>query len=301
MLISFRRVLKSGWEKFVRDQSSTGAALTVMVVILFVISSLYILQGMSSFLITTLEENVDVSAYFKDTTSENEILQIRDALLDIEEVKEVEYVSKGEALERFLETHEGDEKILEPLRAIGSNPFLPSLNIKAHDVTQYENISDFLADESFASVIENVDFHERAPVIERLILLTTGIRTGILVVIIALSLITILVAFNTIRLTIYNSKEEIEIMRLVGASNWFIRGPFLIQGILVGVVASIIALGALFGITYVAGAQIELFTGFDITGYLSSQFLTILLLQLAVGIGLGVISSMIAIRRYLQV
>lgn len=301
MFISFQRVVKSGFEKFIRDRSSTGAALVVMAIVLFVVSSLYILQGMSLFLIDTLEDNVDVSAYFTEETLEDDIFQVREALLEIEEVESVEYVSKDEALRRFLETHKDDVAILEPLSALGSNPLRASLNIKAQEATQYELISEFLGDEAYSSFIETIDFHDRAPVIDRLLLLTGGIRTGVLAVIIGLSLIAMLIAFNTIRLTIYSSKDEIEVMRLVGASNWFIRGPFLVQGILVGVVATLVTLALLFALSYMTGTQIEEFTGFNIQAFLQAQFFVLLGLQLVVGIGLGVLSSSIAIGRYLKV
>lgn len=296
-----KRILKSGWEKFARDRSSTAAALVVMVVVLFVVSSLFVLRGVSSFLAATLEESVDVSAYFVDTATEEDISQVRQQLLGIEEVKAVDYVSKEEALKRFVETHQEDQIVLDSLEAVGGNPFLPALNIKAKDPSQYEKISEFLESAYFAPLIADVDYHDRAPVIERISIITSGIRASVLSVVILLALIAVLVAFNTIRLAIYNSKQEIEIMRLVGASNWFIRGPFLVQGILVGIAASILALILLFAASYFIAPELQSFTGFDLTDYIATEFPAILLLQFLVGIGLGVISSVIAIRAYLKV
>ena len=301
MLISFKRIFRSGFEKFSRDRSSTGAALVVMTVVLFAISSLAILQGMSAFLVERLQEGVDVSAYFRDSVSEEEIFKVRQQLLDLEEVKEVEYISKEEALRRFIETYRDKDAILAPLDALGRNPMLAHLNLKARNPAEYAQIADFLAGEAFASAIASIDFHDRAPVIERLFLITAGIRAGVVAISIALSAVAVLVAFNTIRLTIYNSKEEIEIMRLVGASSWFIRGPFLVQGALVGVAASALALLLLFILSLVVRAQFQSFTEFDIFSFLISQFFMLLLLCLAVGIGLGVFSSAIAARRYLRV
>ncbi|MEK7542348.1 MAG: FtsX-like permease family protein [Patescibacteria group bacterium] len=121
-----------------------------------------------------------------------------------------------------------------------------------------------------------------------------------MVIIIALSAIAVLVAFNTIRVTIYNSKEEIEIMRLVGASNWFIRGPFLVQGVLVGVAASLGTLVFLFVLSFFGGDQLRSFSGFDVFSFILAQLFWLLLLLLAVGIGLGVLSAAIAINRYLR-
>ena len=273
----------------------------VMTIALFVISSLFVLQGMSTFLVAKLQEGVDVSAYFQDAASEEEIFQVREQLLALDQVKEVEYVSKEEALRRFVEANKGNEAILAPLDAIGRNPLLAHLNLKARDPSEYVLVVEFLGEEKFASLIADIDFHDRKPVIERVSLITTGIQTGVLAVIVVLSVVACLVAFNTIRLTITNSKDEIEIMRLVGAGSWFIRGPFLVQGVLVGAAASLITLAFLFALSFFIGDQLRSFTGFDVSSFLAGQFFPLFLLQLACGIGLGVVSSTIAIRRYLKV
>jgi cell division transport system permease protein len=301
MPLIFKRIIHSGWEKFLRDRSSTGAALVVMTIALFVISSLYILHNMSSFIVEELENSVDVSAYFVDSAPEEDISLVREQLLEREDVQAVEYISKEEAFERFVEVHQGDRLLLEPLEAVGQNPFLPSVNIKAQNPGNFADIAEFLGTESFAALIETVDFYNREPVIEQISGVTNAIRIGAAAVIIVLSFIAVLVAFNTIRLTIYNSRKEIEIMRLVGASNMFIRGPFFVQGILVGVAASIITLILLLLASLLAGGRIETFTGFSISSFMLSNFFILLLLQLSVGIGLGLASSAIAIRKYLKV
>ena len=272
----------------------------VMTIVLFLVSCLFILQGMSAFIVAKLQEGVDVSAYFEDTVGEKEIFEVRQQLLASKEVAEVEYVSKEEALRRFIEVYQGNEAILAPLDALGRNPLRAHLNVKAYNPDEYAKIAEMLSKEEFASVIAEVDFHARAPVIETVNLIASGIRAGVLVIIIALSAIAVLVAFNTIRVTIYNSKEEIEIMRLVGASNWFIRGPFLVQGVLVGVAASLGTLVFLFVLSFFGGDQLRSFSGFDVFSFILAQLFWLLLLLLAVGIGLGVLSAAIAINRYLR-
>lgn len=301
MFTSFKRIFRSGSEKFVRDRSSTGASLVVMTIVLFVVGSLLILQGIGEFLVLKLQEGVDISAYIQDAAPEEEVSRIRSELLALDQVKEVEYVSKEEALLRFREAYQGEEAILDPLDAIGRNPLLAHFNIKTSDPASYPAVAEFLQGEALASVIADIDFHDREPVIERISLIVAGIRAGVLAVVVALSAIAVLVAFNTIRLTIYGSKEEIEVMRLVGASNWFIRGPFLVQGVLVGVASTGCALLLLFVLSFFASSELESFTGFDLSSFLISQIFLLLCLQLLVGIGLGILSSTIAIRRYLQV
>jgi cell division transport system permease protein len=301
MFIAFQRGLKSGWEKFVRDKSSSSAALFVMVIVLTVTTSLFLLQSITSFLITSLQESVDISAYLKDTATQEEMVSLKEQLEAIPEVKEVKYVSKEKALEDFVELHKQDEVILESLEIAGQNPLLASFSIKAFAVSQYPAISEFLQNTPLASIISDVDYFDRAPVIGRLSVLTTGIQSAVFLMTLFAAFIAVLVAFNTIRLTIYSSRDEIEIMRLVGASNWFIRGPFIIQGMIVGVLATLITTLLFFPLTLFVGLKLQTFTpGFELFSYFADNLLFIVFLQLAVGIGIGVVSSLIAIRKYLK-
>ncbi len=299
---AFKRILRSGWEKFSRDTSSSSASLFVMVIVLAIVTSLFFLQGISSFLIESLQQSVDISTFLKDSSQEEEIMQLKESLVSLPEVKEVLYVSKEDALAQFVERHKKDQVILDSLDAIGANPLLASLNIKARDPMLFGEITEFLEVTPLASIIQNVDFHERAPVIARLAKVTSGLHTTVLAGSIFAGLIAVLVAFNTIRLTIYSSKEEIEVMRLVGASNMFIRAPFLLQGIIVGGLASLVTFILLVPFTLFLSSKLETFVPqFNLFEYFMNNFFMILFLQLFVGIGLGVLSSLIAIRRYLKV
>ena len=273
----------------------------MMTVVLFVASCLFILQGMSVFLIDLLEDTIDVRAEFSETASEDDILKAREELLFLEEVQLVEYITKEEALRRFLERRENDEDIIASLEIIGTNPLLPSLEIQAKNPREFKDIDMYIENSSFMPSVSHLDFQDRSTMIERLMLLATSIRVGVLAVILALAFIAVLVAFNTIRLTIYNSRQEIEVMRLVGASNWFIRGPFLIQGILVGALATAFTFLLLFGMSYFASDAIEHFTRFRIAEFLVENLVLLAVLMLAVSIGLGIVSSTIAIRKHLKV
>jgi len=302
MFVSFKRVLRSGWEKFSRDKSSSGAALFVMVIVMSVATMLFFLQGAASFMITGLEESVDISTYLKNTATEEEVAQLKEELESLPEVREVKYISKEQALKSFVELHKQDEVILESLEIVGQNPLLASLSIKAFSASQYPAISEFLQNTPLASIVSDVDYFDRAPVIGRLSTLTAGIQSAVFLVTLFAAFIAVLVAFNTIRLTIYSSRDEIEIMRLVGASNWFIRGPFIIQGMIVGVLATLITTLLFFPLTLFVGIKLQTFApGFDLFSYFANNLLFIVFLQMAVGIGIGVVSSLIAIRKYLKV
>ena len=302
MSIAFQRVIRSGWEKFVRDKSSSSAALFVMVIVMSVATTLFFLQGAASFMIASLEESVDISTYLKNTATLEEVALLKEELESLPEVKEVTYVSREEALKSFVELHKQDEVILESLEIVGQNPLLASLNIKAFSARQYIAISEFLENKPLASIISDVDYFDRAPVINRLSTLTAGIQSAVFLVTLFAGLVAILVVFNTIRLTIYGSRDEIEIMRLVGASNWFIRSPFIIQGVIVGVLATLITTLLFFPLTLFVGIKLQTFApGFNLFSYFADNLLLIVFLQLLTGIGLGVISSLLALRRYLKV
>lgn len=302
MKTALKRIMRLGLEKFSRDKSSSGAALFTMIIVLTMAVSLYLFQGVSTYFIESLQESVDVSAYLKDGADPQAVDMVRAQLVLLPEVKTVQYVSKEEALQKFAQDHAGDEVVLESLNVIGENPFPASLNIKAVDSSKYPAIANFLGKADFIQVIDSVDYRDRAQVIERLERLARGIKSAAVFFMIFVGFIGVLVAFNTVRLTIYSSKDEVEVMRLVGAGNWFIRGPFLVQGVVVGVLATFIVTLVLFPSMLFLGMKTHSFMpGFDLFRFFASHLIWILLLQFVVGIGLGVLSSLIAIRKYLRV
>ncbi len=302
MFISIKRIFKSGWLSFSRDGGLAAATCFIMLIPIFLATSLFLLKDVSQFLISTVQEKADISVYFKESASEEDILKVEEEIFKIPEVKNVNYVSKEEALEKFVQRHKDDPALMESLEEVGGNPFLAALNIKAFQAQQYQAVANFFEAETFENLIEKVDYYQRKPVIERIFAVTSGMEKAGWIIAIVLAIVAILVAFNTIRLAILNQKEEIKVQRLVGAGNWFIRGPFLVQGAISGILATIICLLIFTLICWFLSPKIEiLFSGLNIWRYFTSNFFTIILIQLGTGIGLGVISSTIAIRKYLKV
>lgn len=302
MGLLLQRIIRAGLEKMRRDRSTAAAALFVMGSALTMVTFLFFLQGISAHIVEVLRNAGDISTYFTEDTSEDDILQIRSQLLTFPGVTRVEYVSKDKALEQFQEVHKDDPAILDSLEALGQNPLLASLNITAGNPTEYQKIAEYLQQESLAPFIENVDFREREPIIQRMTKLASGIQFAVLALTLALAIIAILMVFNTVRLTIANSREEIEIMRLVGASNWFIQGPFIVEGMVIGLLSSLLIFVLLFPMAWLLGGQLEGFlSGLNLFDFFVANIFTLLLLLLLVGVGLGVLSSIIAVRRYLRV
>jgi cell division transport system permease protein len=302
MMASVKRVIKSGWTGFIRGNSSSAATVSILVISISLITSLVILNRVSQFLIADAREKVDVSVYFKPDLPEEEILKVKTELSKIPEVKDIDYISKEEALERFTARHRGNEVLMGSLEEVGGNPFYPALNIRAWEASQYAAIADFLTRADFGSNIAKVDYYQKKPVIEKLFSLTSGFNTAGFILSIVLALVAFLVSFNTIRLAIYSAKEEIEMMRLVGASSWFIRGPFMVQGVVAGVIAALISAVIFAASILVLSSRLEIFLGgFSLSGYFFGNFLIIFLIQLLAGAAIGAVSSLLAARKYLEV
>jgi len=299
MITALKRVIRSGWIGLKRQSGLTIATVFTMVMVISLITSLFLFQKITAFSILTLQEKVDMSVYFKRESLEDDILKIKDEIIKMPEVKSVEYVSDDEAKRRLLEKH---PELTESLRETEGMLNLASLNIKAAKAEQYTAIVNFLESANFKDSIEEIDYSERKPVIEKIFSVTSGINSTGIVLSLVLGIVAFLVAFNEIRLAICSSSEEIFIQRLVGASNWFIRGPFLIQGIISGFFAALIALVIFVPLVYFLSPKMEaFFPGLNLSQYFFSHFFLIFFMQILTGIGLGTVSSIIAIRKYLQV
>ncbi len=302
MFVLIKRIFRSGWQGLTRDGGMIVANIFIMVMAISVITSLFLFKDISQFLISSIQEKVDVSVYFKYETAEEDVLKVKEAVASIPEVKEVSYVSKEEALKNFTEKYGDDLVLMESLAEIGTNPFLASLGIKAFQAQQYEAVVSLLEGPQFDSLIEKIDYYERKPVIESIYNLTSNFNKAGIAFSIILALVAVLVAFNAVRLSIYNSREEIKIQKLVGASNWFVRGPFLAQGVICGFFAAIFCFLLFALLTWGLNSKVELlFPGFDLFTFFTGNLWMIFLIQLLTGILLGIISSLTAVRRYLRV
>lgn len=302
MFISLSRIAKYGWLNFWRNFWLSGATVSVMVLMLFVITLVLGVNVATEHIASILQDKVDISVYFETTANEQDITALREELEEFSEVKSVEYTSREEALKRFKERHKDDPLILQAIREVGDNPLQATLNVKAFQASQYQAITTFLEDTRFEPLIDKVNYRENQSLINRLFAISAAIKRVGFGVTMLLGLIAVLVTFNAIRMAIYSQREEILIMRLVGASNWFIRSPFLIQGGLVGGFSAAITLTLTLIFLILFSYKISLaIPGLDLIAYMKTNWFLILLFEFLVGIGLGIISSFIAVRKYLRI
>jgi len=303
MFTSFKRVLKFGWQSFLRNKGLTLQVIFIMTVTVLAVTSLFLFKGVSEFLIAELQKRVDISVYFKKDTSEDKIFEIKKELGQLSsKIQSVEYISREKAKEIFIQRHKNDPLYLQALKEIGENPFLPSLNIKAKDPVFYAQISSFFTKGPFKEFVEKVSYYQNKKLIEKLIELTSKIKKIGVILSTILAILVISITFNTIKLTIFSLKEEISTMRLVGASNWFIRGPFLVQSLLYGIFAVMIVNLLVFGGLKIFNESIKSWMlGFDILNYFQSNLLTLILTQIVFSILLGMTSFFITVRKYLKI
>lgn len=262
------------------------------------------MRGASNYLVETIQGKIDITAYFKENTQEQDILAARDEILsNSQNVKSVVYVSKEDALAEFMEKHKDSEDISKAIQEVGGNPFLPSLNIiTTGNISQYENVAKILESPEFADIVEKVDFSEKRDTIDKVLSVTSSINRAGLFTGLILVLVAILVVFNTIKLIIDRSKDEIGTMKIVGASNWFIKAPFVIEGGIFGLIALLICLLLTILTVYSSSYFLSvILPGFSLIGYFTSNFWLIILIQLVSGAGLGILSSLIVVKKYLKV
>src|SRR3989344_6880946 len=218
-----KRLFRAGAINFWRNRLVSFATIFVSVIALFVVGSLVFSNVILTNTLTQLENKVDISVYFKTEAGEPDILALKSSLEKLDEVKEVNYISQEQALEDFRNRHRDNALITQSLAELDENPLGAALNIKAKNPSQYESIARFLEGDSelvssnqagfFSVIIDKVNYRQNKQVIERLVNIIGASRKIGFGVTVALAVIAILVTFNTIRLAIYTSRDEISVMR----------------------------------------------------------------------------------------
>ncbi len=302
-----KRIVRSGLINFYRNTFVSFASVMMMTLTLLVIGSTVFMSAILSFTISNIERKVDVNVYFYPNAPEAQILEMKATLEQLPQVASVQYVSREDALDSFKTRHENDYLTLQALDELGTNPLGASLNVQAKDSTQYESIAQFLnGDETMEAgvnknIIEKINYYQNKEIISRLNSLAHTVQRVSIILTIVFVALSIIITLNTIRMAIYSSREEISVMRLVGAENKYIQGPFMIEGIVSGLFAAVITIIALFPITFwISKYTVDFFGGLSLLKYYSDNFLQIFLILLVVGILLGSLSSWFAIRKYLK-
>lgn len=306
MWTTIKRITTGGAKNFIRSGAVSFATVLIMTVTLTIAGSLIFLSAILNNTLAALQDKVDVNVYFVTTAEESQVLAIRDRLNALPDVTSVSYTSREDRLEDFRTRHENDQLTLQALDELGDNPLGAALSVKATDPSRYEGIVDFLSNDPSLSpngpIIERINYHQNKAVIERLSAAIDVTKQAGLAIVLLFAFASIIIALATVRLAIYTSRDEIAVMRLVGASNTYIRGPFIVAGIFAGVAAALIALAIFYPITWYAGEHLTTWLGgFNLFTYYLSNFALVFFTLAGTGALVGALASWLAVRRYLSV
>lgn len=305
--LTTKRIARYGFIGFFRNGFVSLSAILIMTITLFVVATLIIASAALGDVLKNLTDKVDVTVYVTTAATDAQIQQLQQSIQALPEVASVTYVTKDQALATFQERHQNDQLTMQALQELGQNPLEASLQIRAKDPSQYESIANYLdaqqaSGQGVGTSIDTVNFTQNKTAIDRLTNIIHTSRTLGIAIAILFGLSSVLIAFNTIRLAIYTSRDEIGVMNLVGASRWYVRGPFMIAGVLYGIVSGILVLVLLYPITLYLGPGSERFLGtFNVFTYYVDYFPLLFLVVMGAGIAIGGLSSFLAVRRYLKI
>jgi cell division transport system permease protein len=301
MFTIISRIFHFGFKNFWRNGWLTTVTVIIMTLALLVFSWLIFFGVVTSRAAASIEDKIDISVYFNTNTSEDEILSIQKSLEGLSQVQGVDYISRDQALTTFKQNHAGDTTITQAVNELDTNPLEASLNIKAKNPSQYGAIADYLSSSDLSQYVDSVSYTQNQSVIDRLAKIVKTVEVGGVIVMIVFALLAGLVVFNTIRLAIYSSREEIGVMRVVGASNALVRGPFVVEGTLCGAIAALLALIISAPILYAINPYLNVFIpGMNLFQYFLSHIVALFFSILFFGVVLGAVSSFVAVRRYLK-
>jgi len=314
---SFKRITRTGFVNFWRNGFLSFAAIVVITLSLCAFGLIIFSSAFGRAILADVKNKVDINVYFNISATEPDILTVQKDLNALPEVASTTYISRDQALATFKDKWKDNALIMQGLTELGDNPFPAALNVKAKEPGQYGSIATYLQnknplDSGGSPLIEKVNYSENKLIIDRLSVLIpaveqTGLVVGLIFVVVAM-----IVVFNTIRLIIFTAKDEISVMKLVGASNTYVRGPLVVSGIMYGIVSALITLVLMAAFAFWSDTVILRLAGVSVasqfelvvnilSSYFVQNFAEIFIIIMGAGIALGGISSYIAARRYLRV
>jgi cell division transport system permease protein len=301
MFTIISRIIHFGFKNFKRNAWLSTATVAIMVLALIVFLGVILFNVTTIRAAASIQDKIDISVFFNTNASEDQILNIQQSLEALPQVASANYTSRDQALANFTANHASDQTVSQALSELNTNPLEASLEIKAKDPSQYSQISDYLSAPNIAQYVDTQSYTNNEDIINRLAKIVRYVEGGGLGMTLVLALIAGLVVFNTVQLAIYSNREEIGVMRVVGASNALVRGPFVIEGMLCGAIAAVLTLIIVAPALYFLSPYLEVFIpGLGLFHYFYSHLFWLFLYELAFGVVIGGCSSFIAVKKYLR-
>jgi cell division transport system permease protein len=305
---TFKRIVRTGATNFVRNAWLAMAAMAVMVVTLTIILFSLVASATFNNTIAQITSKINISVYLKDSVTEEQRTVLMDGLRQLPNVKNVGFVSKDQALAEYKAANANNQGLLQALNET-SNPLPASVKVLPHDPSRIQDIKNFLDKPDNVALLDpqaGTSYSgDRKAAIDKITHATNVLqRIGVAAVII-FAVISMLIIFNTIQMAIFNRRDELTIMRLLGATTWYIRGPFVVESIIYGVISAVLSILIINAVFITASSALQasslglLDIGYANT-YFHDKFWILLTMQLVIGIVIGAVSSIIATRRYLK-
>lgn len=301
-MVQFWRVIQVGLRNFGRNLWLSTAATAVMTVTLSIVITSFFSTSALNATIKTVTDKIDVSIYLKDGVSQDQINKIKQTLFATGNVKAVDYVSKDQALKAYQAANKNNPTLLQAISET-SNPLPASLQVKSKDPRHLDSIAAAINQPDIKAAESDPPSYSgnRKATIDKIIRLSNFIKTAGLIASVMFIVISTLIIFNTIRMAIFTRRDEIEIMKLVGATKWFIRGPFIFEAALYGIIAAIIAVTLGYAVILAGLARLGSYV--DVTStvnFFRSYPALIVLVEMVIGVAIGAFSSLLAMSRYLK-
>ena len=303
MFISSFRVVKFAIVDFWRNLGLSLMTISILVLTYLSLNLLVVVNFFTEAAVKTIENRVDISVYFGPDVSDERITGVRSNLISLPEVREVVFITRDQALEQFKKNHAEEPSILEALKEVGENPLGAVLVVKARDARNYKPIIEALQGPAVSSLVEDKTVENHQALIDRLTSVTDRVQRAALGLSVMFALIALLIVFNTIRVSIYIHREEIAIMRLVGASTNFVRIPYLLETLLYNVVALGAVAAAVVPSLRLIEPAVSLFFGVDSVGivqYFRENWLMLFGYQFGMVTLLSLLATWMSMRRYLK-
>ena len=288
-------LISEGFRNVLKNKKSTLACLGIMCATMVIFGIFFAVIENINYMISQVEEAQGIEVFIQNTATEEQIKELGEKINAVEGVNNIRYKSKEDALTQMKEKFKDRQHLLE-----GLNIFPASYVVTLSDLNLSKNVKDTIA--GFENV-KNITSSDDT--INKLINIANGVRIASAIILILLVLISVFIITNTIKLTVHARRKEISIMKYVGATNGFIRWPFIVEGITIGVIAGMISL-LIIGVLYNLLTDKLLETSFkniidvSLLGF-NEMFSLILIVYLILGVGIGVVGSSISMKKYLEV
>ncbi|HSX01688.1 MAG TPA: permease-like cell division protein FtsX [Candidatus Saccharimonadia bacterium] len=303
-MLQFWRIIQAGSRNFLRNMWLSTAATAVMTVTLTIVVISFISNSALTSTIKGVTDKIDVSIFLSDSVTPQQRDAFKAKLESDSNVTSVSYKSKADALADYRRQNAGDQKLLEAISET-DNPLPASFQIKTRDPNKLDSVTAIVNQPDNKALLDPTSpptySGNRKTTIDRIVRFSNFFKTTGLVLSIIFVIISTLIIFNTIRMAIFTRRDEIEIMKLVGATKWFIRGPFLFEAALYGIIAALIAAALSFTLLLGGGPKLGSYIDVQSTiAFFRSYPVLIVLGEMIIGIIIGTFSSLMAMSRYLK-